>query len=279
MIKAGVIGYPIAHSLSPRLHNFWLKKYTIDGEYKAYEVAPDALEDFIRTMPARGFAGCNVTIPHKERVCELLKAEGEVGNSALMLNAVNTVVVKNGKLHGSNTDTFGFSQNISPHIKTKKKAVVLGAGGAATAIWHVLISLGFSEVHLTNRTKENLEHKKTLLDAMIKRMPSVKYIIHDWDARSAVLRDADLLVNTTSLGLPGNPPLDIDLSLLPQDALVTDIVYNPLITPLLAAAQARGNPIVDGLGMLLHQAAPGFEAWFGKKPEVTKELRESILAV
>lgn len=277
LIKAGVIGHPISHSLSPKLHNYWLKKYGINGEYKAYDVAPENLESFIRSMPENGFAGCNVTIPYKERVFELLIQKGELDTMALLLNSVNTILVKNANLHGGSTDAYGFSHNILPHLNKKDKVVILGAGGAATAIWHVLISLGFSEICLTNRTKENLEIKTPILDGMVNRMPHVNYQIYDWDMRSEILENADLLVNTTSLGMIGQSPLDIDLSLLPQTALVTDIVYKPLITPLLAAAKARGNPIVDGLGMLLHQAVPGFEAWFGVKPEVTEELRNIIL--
>ncbi len=278
MIKAGVIGSPISHSLSPKLHGYWLKKYNIDGEYKAYDVAPEDLEKFIREMPEKGFAGCNVTIPHKERVFEMLQLMGENDAIANMMLAVNTIIVKDGNLLGTNTDAYGFAQNIIPHIKNKDKAVVLGAGGAANPIWNALIGMGFKEVVITNRTKENIALKEPMIKNMVARVEGAFYTIYEWKNWDAMFTDCDLLVNATSLGMVGQPPLDIDLSLLPKEALVTDIVYNPLITPLLAAAQARANPIVDGLGMLLHQAAPGFEAWFGQKPEVTQELRAAVLA-
>lgn len=264
MIRAGVIGHPIAHSLSPKLHGYWLKKYGIDGEYKAHDVPPESLEDFIRTLPERGFAGCNVTIPYKEEVMEYLD---EVDTLAQAVGAVNTIIVRDGKLHGTNTDVVGFAENIRPFITGKNKAVVLGAGGAARAVIVALKQLGFAHILITNRTKERAEE----LAAQHSLQPV------GWTEKEAALAQANLLVNTTSLGLAGNPPLELSLDALPKTALVTDIVYKPLETELLAAAKARGNPVVDGLGMLLHQAAPGFEAWFGVKPEVTNELRQFIL--
>lgn len=264
MIHSGVIGHPIAHSLSPKLHGYWLKKYAIDGEYKAYDVAPESLEDFIRTMPERGLAGCNVTIPHKEEVLLLVD---EVDDLARAVGAVNTVVVREGKIYGTNTDVAGFSENIKPHLTGKNKAVILGAGGAARAVIVALKQLGFAEIIITNRTQERAEE--------LAAQHGLSTVL--WNKKDAVLAGADLLVNTTSLGMAGKEPLDIALDALPKSALVTDIVYKPLITPLLAAAKARGNPIVDGLGMLIHQAVPGFEAWFGIRPEVTNELRQFIL--
>ena len=267
MKKAAVIGFPVKHSLSPRLHGFWLDKYKIAGEYTAIEIPPEGLSDFISTMAEKGFCGVNVTVPHKEKVMELLDG---VDDFASTIRAVNTIVIKDdGKLFGKNTDVGGFIRNIIPHITGKKKAVVLGAGGAAKSIVHALRMLNFEQIIITNRTKGRA-------DRLIDNCYLTGTRVADWESRHTILQDADLLVNTTSLGMTGKEPLDIDLSLLPTTALVTDIVYNPLITPLLAQAQARGNPIVDGLGMLLHQAVPAFEAWFGVRPIVDDELRKYI---
>ena len=268
MIKAGVIGHPIAHSLSPKLHNYWLKKYGIDGEYKAYDIAPDALFDFVSFLREKGMVGCNVTIPHKEMAVSLVR---NLDEAARMIGAVNTIVVeRDGTLTGMNTDAYGFSENIKPHLRDKQKAVILGAGGAARAVIVALKQLGFTNIIITNRTRVRAE--ELAAQHGLQRV--------EWSEKDAALAGADLLVNTTSLGMVGKEPLELSLDALPKNALVTDIVYKPLITPLLAAAQARGNPIVDGLGMLLHQAAPGFAAWFGLPhlPEVTQELRDTILA-
>ncbi len=272
-MRAGVLGWPVSHSLSPRLHNFWLKKYNINGEYKAYPVEPENLEDFISKMrDDRNFRGVNLTIPHKEKVMGLLD---EVDDIAKNIGAVNTIINENGKLRGTNTDAYGFAENIKPFIEDKKKAVVLGAGGAAKAVCFALNELGFEEIIITNRTSARADH----LSSAIRHPLSVA----DWKKRSDILQDAYLLVNTTSLGMTGKEKLEIDLSLLPKTALVTDIVYSPLVTPLLAQAQARGNKTVDGLGMLLHQAVPAFEAWFakelnGRRPEVTEALRNHVLS-
>ena len=268
IIKAGVIGWPVSHSLSPRLHNFWLKKYNINGEYKAYPVEPGGLPEFIKNMRAdENFRGVNLTIPHKEIVMDLLDI---VADAARKIGAVNTIINENGKLCGINTDAYGFAENIKPFIADKKKAVVLGAGGAAKAVCFALNEAGFKDVIITNRTISRAES----LSSVIRNLSSVV----DWEKRSEILHGVDLLVNTTSLGMTGKEPLEINLSLLPKTALVTDIVYSPLITPLLAQARDRGNPAVDGLGMLLHQAVPAFEAWFGIRPEVDVELRNHILS-
>ena len=268
IIKAGVIGWPVSHSLSPRLHNFWLKKYNINGEYKAYPVEPDGLPEFIKNMRAdENFRGVNLTIPHKEMVMDLLDI---VDDTARQIGAVNTIINENGKLRGINTDAYGFSENIKPFIADNKKAVVLGAGGAAKAVCFALNEAGFKDVIITNRTISRAES----LSSVIRNLSSVV----DWEKRSEILHDTDLLVNTTSLGMTGKEKLEIDLSLLPKTALVTDIVYSPLITPLLAQARDRGNPTIDGLGMLLHQAVPAFEAWFGIRPEVDIELRNHVLS-
>jgi len=265
MIKAGVIGHPIQHSLSPKLHNYWLKKYGIDGEYKAYDVAPENLGAFIAGMKDKGLSGCNVTIPHKEAVMQYMD---ELDDVAEDVGAVNTIILKDGKLLGSNTDVSGFYENVKPHLTGTNKAFILGAGGAAKGVAVALRKLGFDTIMISNRTQEKASE---LADKQGLQLV-------DWEQKDGSLKEVNLLVNTTSLGLAGNLPLDLDLAALPITALVTDIVYKPLITPLLAEAKARGNKIVDGLGMLLYQAAPGFEAWFGVKPEVTDELRNYIVA-
>lgn len=261
-----MIGYPVAQSLSPKLFRYWFRQYGIDGEYKAYPVSPHGLEDFIKTMAENNFAGCNVTIPHKEKVLGFLD---EITALASDIGAANTLAVKDGKLLGTNTDAYGFTENILPSLTRKHKAVVLGAGGAAKAVCYGLINLGFSEILVVNRTPEKAQALIAQLSGTLKAGA--------WSARAQYVEQADLLVNTTCLGMVGQGPLEMDLSLLPKTALVTDIVYKPLITPLLAQAQTRGNPVVDGLGMLLYQAVPGFEAWFGVKPEVTPELRAYML--
>lgn len=265
--KAGVIGFPVSHSLSPRLHGYWLKKYNIDGEYQAYPVEPKNLASFIKNLRTdKNFVGANFTIPHKE---EMMKLVDETHGFAWMIEAVNTIIVKDGQLHGINTDDEGFMENIRTSITGKKKAVVLGAGGAAKAVIFALKILGFEQIIVTNRTRERAEKVAQWVE------PNLE--IADWENRSEILENTDLLVNTTSLGMTGKEHLEIDLSLLPKTALVTDIVYSPLITGLLTQAQARGNTTVDGLGMLLYQAVPAFEAWFGVRPEVTEELRQYVL--
>jgi len=272
IIRSGVIGHPIAHSLSPKLHNYWLDKYNINGEYKAYDIAPESLEHFLRSMPEKGFAGCNITIPHKEKAMKFVD-ELEPG-FAQKIGAINTIVVKDGKLVGSNTDYYGFLENLKAHghIIDKRNVLVLGAGGAARPICAGLLALGCS-ITLVNRSVERArELAATIGEGQVEVMP--------WKALDVAMKHKSLLVNATSLGMQGQPPLDISLDTLPIDALVTDIVYKPLVTHLLAMASRRGNPVVDGLGMLLHQAAPGFKAWFGLDhlPGVDDRLRQHILA-
>lgn len=267
-IKAGVAGWPVSHSLSPRLHGYWLKQYHIDGEYGAFTVTAGDLPAFIaslRTHP--DMRGVNLTIPHKEAVIPLLD---EVDALAGSIGAVNTVLNKGGKLYGTNTDIYGFAENIRPHITGTQKAVVIGAGGAAKAVCKALQGYGFAQVVITNRTLDRAVALAGELGGSLVAAP--------WQERDLILEGADVLVNTTSLGLKDNPPLDVNLAALPVGALVTDVVYAPLITPLLAQAQARGNPVVDGLGMLMHQAVPAFEAWFGICPDVTPELKAYILS-
>jgi len=267
MLKAGVVGWPVSHSLSPRLHSYWLETYGIAGEYIPYPVTAVGLPAFIAGLRNSDISGVNLTIPHKETVIALLD---EVDEIAASIGAVNTVVVRDGKLYGSNTDLYGFTENIFPHVKATGKAVVLGAGGAAKSVCRALQNMGFARIVVLNRTEDRAQ-------AMISELKGEGLATQRWQERSIALGGADLLVNTTSLGLKNSDALDIDLSSLPKNALVTDIVYNPLITPLLAQAQLRGNPTVDGLGMLMYQAVPGFEAWFGVRPEVTAELKAHLL--
>ncbi|MDE3060003.1 MAG: shikimate dehydrogenase [Pseudomonadota bacterium] len=260
---AGVIGWPVSHSLSPRLHQYWLRENGIDGAYVPLVVTPDNLGDAIRALPKLGFRGINLTIPHKEAVMTFCD---EIDATAKKIGAVNTLIIENGRIAGANTDAYGFMENVRPRLQGKAKAVVLGAGGAARAVCHALTEAGFKEIVVTNRTLEKAQSLAT-----------EKIAVAPWEERSTILERADLLVNTTSLGMTGKEALEIDLSALPKTALVTDIVYKPLMPPLLEKAKARGNPVVDGLGMLIYQAVPGFEAWFGVRPAVTEELRQYLL--
>lgn len=271
-LRASVIGWPVSHSRSPKLHGYWLKEYGIDGRYDAIAVRPEELAAFIGSLVSNGFRGCNVTIPHKEAVLPLMD---EVDAFARRIGAVNTIVITPaGRLHGSNTDGYGFLQNLAGAVAgfraDRGPAVVLGAGGAARAVVAALIDAGVPELRLLNRSLGRAEALAAALGGPIAVRPLTE--------AAAALAGAALLVNTTSLGMTGQPPLRLDLKLLPTDAVVNDIVYVPLTTPLLAAAAARGNPVVDGLGMLLHQARPGFRAWFGVDPAVTPGLRAAMLA-
>ena len=269
---AGVIGWPVAHSLSPRLHGHWLRRYGIDGAYVPLPVAPEHLDCALRALPALGFAGTNLTIPHKEAAVLLVD---RLSAAAERIGAVNTVMVEpDGTLSGDNTDGFGFIASLSESEvgwhAAAGPAVVLGAGGAARAIAVALLDAGAPEVRLLNRTPERAHALAGELGGPVHPVA--------WAGRAAALAHAALLVNTTSLGMHGQPPLDLALDALPPTALVTDVVYTPLITPLLALARARGNPVVDGLGMLLHQARPGFRVWFGVDPVVDDDLRAAVLA-
>ncbi len=268
---AGVIGWPVKHSRSPRLHGWWLDRYRIDGAYVPLAVAPDDLAAVIAALAKMGFAGVNLTVPHKEAVIELLDA---VDPLAARIGAVNTVVVgADGSLLGRNTDAFGFLENLrrgSPGgVVPRGPAVVLGAGGAARAVVAALADAGASEIRLANRSLERAENLAGAFGATVKPVA--------WTEAAAALDGAALLINTTTLGMDGAPPLDLPLDALPPTAVVNDIVYVPLETDLLARARARGNPVVDGLGMLLWQAVPGFEAWFGVRPEVEPALRPFVL--
>ena len=274
---AGVMGWPVSHSLSPRLHGFWLRQHRIDGAYLPLAVAPEHLEQALRALPALGFRGTNLTIPHKEPALAIVD---RITPRARRIGAVNTVMVEPDGLLGDNTDGFGFMASLADGVPSWRAdsgpAVLLGAGGAARSIAVALIDAGAPELRLVNRTVSRAEALAGELADIATASGSVVTVMPS-DSSDA-LEDAALLANTTSLGMTGQPPLEIDLSPLPVDALVTDIVYSPLETGLLASARARGHAVVDGLGMLLHQARPGFEAWFGVAPRVSDGLRATVLA-
>lgn len=271
MTKAFVIGHPIAHSRSPLIHGTWLKAHGIDGSYEAIEVTPEALPQFVAQVRAGAFAGGNVTIPHKEAVFALCD---EVDPLARRIGAVNTLVARNGRVWGTNTDYLGFMGNLDQEAPGwddgLAEAIVIGAGGAARAVLVALAERGLKRIAILNRTADKA---KSLAAEM-----GPQFSGHALDAFATLAPDAGLLVNTSSVGMHGTRFDDLPLAALPAGALVTDIVYTPLQTPLLADARARGLRVVDGLGMLLHQAVPGFEAWFGTRPQVTAQLRRTIEA-
>lgn len=268
MIKAAVIGHPVSHSLSPLIHRHWFNKYAVEGDYHAINIAPDELGARVRDLKAQGYAGFNVTVPHKQTIMALCDA---VDSTAQAIGAVNTVVIEGGRITGRNTDAFGYIENIrqeAPRFDFRRgPALVLGAGGAARAVIHGLREAGVPEIMLANRTRENA-------DIIAHDFENVRVI--DWQMRDKACNDAHLLTNTTVLGMTGQHELDIDISSLPATALVCDIVYKPLMTRLLQQAQARDLQIVTGIGMLLHQARPAFAAWTGIMPEVTPALAASI---
>ena len=279
---AGVFGWPVSHSRSPRLHGYWLQQYGIDGAYIPLATPPEQFKQALRSLPMLGFRGANVTLPHKEQAYATVDL---LTDRAKRIGAVNTVTVEeDGKLRGDNTDGFGFIEHLKASAPDWRgdtgPAVVLGAGGAARAIITALLEAGVPEIRLVNRTRARAEEVAAVVSAQRYNDASFngRVTVQDWDRRNALLAGAALLVNTTQLGLAGQPPLEIDLTALPKDAVVDDIVYVPLETPLLAAARKRGNRLVDGLGMLLHQARPGFAAWFKVEPQVTPAFRDYVLA-
>ena len=269
---AGVVGWPVAHSRSPRLHGYWLDLHGIDGAYVPLGVQPEHFADTLITLARLGFAGMNVTLPHKEAA---LAAVDEADADARRIGAVNTIVIRgDGSLFGTNTDARGFIANLCEQAPAWRAsaapAVMLGAGGAARAAAVALLDAGVPRLCIVNRTARRAE----VLAATLGEKASVA----PWRDRHRGLVGAGLLVNTTSLGMEGHDVLDLDLGALPRDAVVHDIVYAPLETQLLATARARGHVVVDGLGMLLHQARAGFAAWFGVEPEVTPALRKFMVA-
>lgn len=263
---AGVVGWPVAHSLSPRLHNFWLRKYGIDGVFVPLPVAPEHFAQTLRVLSHTGFSGVNVTVPHKEAALDAVDVADQI---ARRVGAANTVVFRtDGSMFGTNTDGAGFMAQLRDRLPAfrpdEKPAVVIGAGGAARAVAIALADAGAPEIRICNRTVARAEALALGVG------PGVRVI--NWVDRTHTLEGAGIVVNTTTQGMAGQEPLDLALDRLPLDAVVYDIVYNPQETPLMTAARARGNPVVGGLGMLLHQAAPGFAAWFGIVPEVTDDL-------
>ncbi|MCP3472802.1 shikimate dehydrogenase [Bradyrhizobium sp. CCGUVB1N3] len=266
---ACLIGWPAAHSRSPLIHRYWLRTLGIDGGYVIEAVPPEDLRDFVLRLSLHGFVGANVTIPHKEDVLALSTPDAR----AKAIGAANTLWLAGSELHSTNTDVEGFINNLdasAPGWDAAEEALVLGAGGSSRAVVFGLLERGVSRVHLANRSIARAEALATAFGSRVQPMA--------WDAIGDVLPRARLLVNTTSLGMRGQPALELDIARLPQQAVVADLVYVPLITPVLAAAQARGLRTADGLGMLLHQAVRGFELWFGKRPQVTAELRALVEA-
>jgi shikimate dehydrogenase len=270
LIKAFVCGHPIAHSRSPAIHGHWLARYGIAGSYTAIDVAPDDFADFVSRIGEDGYAGGNVTIPHKEAACRLVEQRDQAAEE---IGAVNTLWFEDGVLCGGNTDAAGFAANLDDlapgWAENRGTAVVLGAGGAARAVLFALRQRGYHDIRVVNRTVARAAELADHFGAGI--------TAHAPEAAPDLLGDADLLVNTTALGMHGNTEIAVDPATLPDHAIVTDIVYVPLETPLLAAARGRGLNTVDGLGMLLHQAVPGFERWFGRRPVVDAELRNLIV--
>jgi shikimate dehydrogenase len=270
-LVAGVIGWPIAHTRSPLIHNYWLNRHFIDGVYIPLAVRPSDLAIALDGLRVSGVRGVNVTLPHKEAAFTLADHHDA---SALETGAVNTLVFQpDGSMEGRNTDPEGFICNLRQHCPdldfSMESAVVLGAGGAARAVTWGLLQAGVSSIAVVNRSFERAERLGEDLGPAI-----VPTAWHDLDE---TLEDCTLLINATSLGMTGQPPLDLDLDALPEKAIVTDLVYAPLQTTLLRTAAARGNTVVDGLGMLLHQAVPGFAAWFGVRPEVDEALRQAVM--
>ena len=270
---AGVIGHPIAHSRSPALHSYWLQRYGIKGHYVPLDITPQDLQKALELLPKLGFVGANVTIPHKEAV---LKLADVVTDRAALIGAANTLIFRaDGRLHADNTDGAGFIANLRQNAPqwdpTAGPAAIFGAGGAARAVIAALIEVGVPEIRIVNRTRHRAEALRSDFGA--------KLVVTDWVQAPGMLEGAATVVNTTSLGMAGKSDFRVPLDALEKSALVTDLVYTPLQTQFLIDAAARGCTTVDGLGMLLHQAAPGFERWFGHRPEVDAATRQAVLLV
>jgi shikimate dehydrogenase len=270
MKRACVVGWPIEHSRSPLIHGYWLKRHGIDGDYVRLPVKPEDAGAFFTHLAARGFVGCNVTVPHKEAA---FRAASRRDAAARSVGAANTLWLEDGVLCASNTDIYGFISNLDDRTpgwdKIGQPVAVLGAGGAARGIIRGLLDRGMPQIRLANRSRERAEALAASLGGPI--------TIFDWDARDSMLISCGLLVNTTTLGMTGQHPLDVDIAGLSCPSVVCDIVYTPLETDLLQRARGMGMHVADGLGMLLHQAVPGFEKWFGIRPEVTPELRALVV--
>lgn len=268
---AGVIGHPIAHSRSPALHGYWLRRYGVKGHYIPMDVAPADLESTIRLLPKIGFVGLNVTIPHKEAI---LKIADVISDRAALIGAANTLIFrKDGKIHADNTDGAGFVANLRQNAPgwnpAAGPAAVLGAGGASRAVVAALIEVGAPEIRIANRSRARADALRADFGA--------KVSVYEWVQAANMLEGAVSVINTTSLGMAGKPDFRVPLDALHPGAVVNDLVYNPLKTSFLIEAESRGATVVDGLGMLLHQAAPGFERWFGPTPAVDEATRQAVL--
>jgi shikimate dehydrogenase len=271
-LMAGVMGHPVMHSRSPALHNYWLKQHGLAGHYMPLAIAADDIEKALRALPALGFAGCNLTMPHKEKAIPVMD---RVSPLVRKIGAMNCVVVgSDGSLEGNNFEAFGYTESLVQEIPDWRAdlgpIVILGAGGGARAVAAGLAERGAKEIRVINRSPERAEKLAADIGSPVTALP--------WSMREEALRDAALVINSTSQGMKGQPPLDIRLDALPTTAAVSDLIYTPLETPFLEQARRRGNHTVNGLGMLLNQARPAFKAWFGVMPEVTPELRASIEA-
>ena len=270
--RAGVIGNPIAHSLSPKLHSYWLDRYGLEGSYTALKVTEDELEKTLRALPSQGFIGANVTLPHNVNVMQFAE---HITDRATLIGAANTLIFKDdGRIFADNTDGYGFMANLrqgAPDWDPKAgPAAIFGAGGAARAIIVALADAGVPEIIISNRTRPKAEALRDDFGARIS--------VIDWVQADKMLEEANTVINTTSLGMTGGQDFKVPLDKLRKDAVVTDIVYNPLKTPFLLAAEKQGCITVDGLGMLLHQGVPGFERWFGRRPEVDEATRQAVLS-
>ena len=268
---AGVIGHPIAHSRSPALQNYWLKRYGIKGFYIPMDIAPADLAEVLRMLPRQGFVGVNVTIPHKEAILQIADI---ISDRAALIGAANTIIFrKDGKIHADNTDGSGFVANLRQSVPdwdpTVGPAAVFGAGGAARAVIAALIEIGAPEIRVANRTRPRADALRSDFGA--------KVVVHEWVQAGYMIEDCATVVNTTSLGMTGKEEMQLSLDRISPRAVVNDLVYAPLQTQFLIKAEARGCRVVDGLGMLLHQAAPGFERWFGQRPEVDEATRQAAL--
>lgn len=269
-MKAGLIGHPVAQSKSPIIHEYWMKQFNIEGKYELFDVEDMHLEALVKQLVTQGYDGFNVTVPHKENIIPLCKT---IDSNAKKIGAVNMVHIQDGALYGYNTDVAGFIQNLKQSIidfnMTGKTALVLGAGGAARAVIQGLKNEGINKIYLTNRTREKA-------DILQQNFGSNVEVI-DWDERESKNNEINLLVNTTSLGMVNKPSLIFDLNGLKKDAIVHDIIYNPLMTDLLRQAEERGLKVITGIGMLLYQAAPSFALWTGITPSVTLDLTNLVL--
>lgn len=270
--KAFIIGHPVGHSRSPLIHGHWLARHGLAGSYERIDLAPDEVPAFLLSFAAQGFAGGNVTIPHKEQAFALVQRPTEL---ARRLGAVNTLWIKDGILHGDNTDVMGFLAHLGRSLGPDwaggvRDALVLGAGGAARAVVVGLLDSGVGRIRIANRSTERAQSLEALDPDRVTAIA--------WQSIAEAMTRTQLVVNTTALGMAGQEALDLDLGALPEGSAVCDVVYVPLETALLAAARARGLPAIDGLGMLLHQAVPGFRHWFGLTPEVTPDLRALVVA-